>query len=82
MLRADFAKVLNKAGVLQRWLFSPLLLVQIQGGGLEEGLAKLQHKVLPDGGGKFMCSLKHKPSETTQDSKCLEIYAKGLVSQE
>lgn len=62
--------------------FFPLLLFQIQGGGLEQGSAKLQHKVLPDGGGKFIRSLQHKPNETTRYSKCLEIYAKGLVSQE
>lgn len=62
--------------------FFPLLLFQIQGRGLEQGSAKLQHKVLPDGGGTFICSLQHKPNETTQYSKRLEIYVKGRVSQE
>lgn len=62
--------------------FFLLLPSQIQGGGLEQGSDKLQHKVLPDGGGKFICSLQQKPNETTQYSKCLEIYVKGLLSQE
>lgn len=60
--------------------FFPLLFFQIQGGRLDQGSAKLQHKVLPDGGGKFICSLQQKPNETTQYSKCLGIYVKGLLS--